>query len=73
MAREIDVFERYLERTDGRAPFMIRDALIEVADTALGCLEWFRAQKLEPTADAVVAMTRLVLDQAHRHRDDPVA
>lgn len=40
-----------------------RGPLVDVADTMEICLLWFRAQKIEPTADALVAMARLVIER----------
>jgi hypothetical protein len=38
-------------------------ALIDVADTAFMCLQWFRAQRVAPTADAIVRMAALILQR----------
>jgi len=58
-------FERHLgmvKKGSGAAlPF--HDALIDVADTAYGCLLWFQSNGMTATAADVVAMTKLVLDR----------
>ncbi|WP_426959445.1 hypothetical protein [Muricoccus radiodurans] len=60
-------FERHLDQL-GRSPHLqaVRDALIEVADTAYGCKLWFESNRMQASAADVVAMTRLVLTQKAR-------
>lgn len=57
--KQLDSFERYLTQY----PKDQRQAFIDVADAAFMCLQWFRAQDIEPGADAIVAMAGLVLQR----------
>jgi hypothetical protein len=52
-------FELALKHT----PLPWRGYLIDVLDTAEVCVQWFRARGIEPSGDAVVKMTQLVLKQ----------
>jgi len=45
-------------------PFPWKSGLVDVTDTAELCLKWFRAQGIEPTPDALVAMTGLVIQHS---------
>jgi hypothetical protein len=64
-----DIFEDYIQLLNKHADPIGRpmiNALIDVADTAKGCRKWLHSQGLAYTAGDVVAMTRLVLERAHR-------
>jgi len=41
----------------------VRQALVDVADTARGCKLWFEAQGIVPTGADIMTMTRMVLDR----------
>jgi hypothetical protein len=45
------------------APDSFCTAMVDVADAAYACKLWFEGNGLRPTAAAVVAMTRLVLER----------
>jgi hypothetical protein len=60
-------FTRWIHRANG--PPAVIAALIEVVDTAEGCLCWFKSQGLETSAADVMTMTGLVLDQAKQKKD----
>lgn len=38
-----------------------KQAVVDVADTALLCVAWFGARSLTPTADAIIRMVELVM------------
>jgi hypothetical protein len=62
---EMNPFETLLDKgyaRDARSRH-IRDAVIEVADTAYMCKTWFESYKLEATAADVIAMTRLIIER----------
>ena len=76
---EMNPFEQLLSKgyaSDARSRHM-KDAVIEVADTAYMCKTWFESYKLEATAADVIAMTRLILEReaaivaAQRDADNP--
>lgn len=44
-------------------PEPMRRATIDVSDTMWMAMEWFRARRMEPTADAIVQMAALILQR----------
>jgi hypothetical protein len=61
--RDPEEFDRWLNQA--KRSQSVLEAMIEVADTAEGCMRWFRSQGLQASAADVVAMTDLVLDRAY--------
>ncbi len=61
---EQDAFELFLSKSYAQgAPRNMKQAIVDIADTAHTCQLWFESYRLPATAADVIAMTRLIMER----------